>query len=218
MSASIPEENVAHTLSKSTKGNPESVLAAFDEACTQRWQMNVGKYKGKALDDAVIARKPQSVLELGTFCGYSTVRIARLLNPGARLYTVDPNEKTTDLAKKIVEQAGLLNRVEFIAGYSSEVISQMAERHGVVAFDLVFVDHEKELYLSDVKLLETCGLLRKGSVVVADNILVPGAPDYAEYVRGCSKYTSTSHMFELEPSPGRKIKDIIEVSVYQEGH
>ena len=54
--------------------------------------------------------------------------------------------------------------------------------------DFVFIDHWKDLYLKDLKLLESHGLLRKGTLILADNIIFPGAPDYLEYVQSSEKY------------------------------
>ena len=67
-------------------GNPEDVLRVVDEfGWSGNWMMNIGDVKGKILDEAVERRRPQLALELGTYLGYSAVRIARLLGPGARL-------------------------------------------------------------------------------------------------------------------------------------
>ena len=55
-------------------------MTTIDKFCwEEKWMMNVGDVKGKILDDAVNQTKPMKALELGTYCGYSSVRIGRLL-------------------------------------------------------------------------------------------------------------------------------------------
>ena len=54
------------------------------------------------------------------------------------------------------------------------------------------------MYLSDLKLLESSGLLKKGTCLVGDNILYPGAPDYRKYVNADPKYQTKEFKTELE--------------------
>lgn len=98
---------------------------------------------------------------------------------------------------------------------------------------MLFIDHHKKLYKSDLQLVEKAGLLRtvrspraiyssggracvhdialQGSVVVADNVITPGVPDYLEYVRSHPNFTSVLHESKLEYSDE---KDGVEVSTY----
>ena len=64
--------------------------------------------------------------------------------------------------------------------------------------DAVFIDHAKEAYLPDLHTLEASKLLHAGSVIVADNILVPGAPDYLAYVQASTSYRTVVHDTHLE--------------------
>ena len=48
---------------------------------------------------------------------------------------------------------------------------------------MIFVDHVKNLYLSDFKLLEGYGVVKSGTVVIGDNIITPGSPDYLQYFK-----------------------------------
>lgn len=51
--------------------NPQSVLESFDTFCTKHFMMNIGKNKGQILKDEIQANKPQVLVELGGYCGYS---------------------------------------------------------------------------------------------------------------------------------------------------
>jgi len=73
------------------------------------------------------------------------------------------------------------------------------------------MDHWKECYLPDLKRVEALQLLQKGSVIVADNVILPGCPDYLEYVRNNPGYQNTHHQTNLEYSTTEV--DGIEVSI-----
>ncbi len=59
--------------------------------------------------------------------------------------------------------------------------------------DLVFIDHVKHAYLSDFLVLKEHGFLRPGTVIVADNILIPGAPDYKAYMQKSTELRTVFH-------------------------
>lgn len=71
-------------------------------------------YSGLILDKTVEELNPSVVLELGTYCGYSAVRIARLLKAGARLLTVEFNPEFAAIAKQMIEFAGVQDKVNTI--------------------------------------------------------------------------------------------------------
>lgn len=63
----------------------------------------------------------------------------------------------------------------------------------VVIVQIYFIDHAKEAYLSDAKLIFESGTLAPGSILAADNVVRPGAPDYLEFIENHSKFTTTRH-------------------------
>ncbi|XP_078571937.1 catechol O-methyltransferase-like isoform X2 [Branchiostoma floridae x Branchiostoma japonicum] len=206
------QRTLQYVLQNASRGDPDSVLATMDTyAREQEWAMHVGDSKGGIMDSFVKEAAPQTMLELGTYMGYSAVRTARLLPPGAKFITLEYFKEVAAVAKEIISFAGLQDRVIQVISESSEAISQMKTKYNIETFDMVFIDHFGDFYLRDIKLLEENNLLRKGTVVVADNIIHPGAPEYADYVRTCGKYDSTFHKGELY---GGK-PDGLEKSVYR---
>ena len=200
-----------HVRSHATQNDPHSVVKAIDEFCWKNWMMNVGDRKGQILDTEFLKKRPQNVLELGTYCGYSAVRMARLLPDGGHLYTVDPNTTYADVAKQIVEFAGLTNKVTFVEGTLPKRFGDFRKVYGVDTFDFVFLDHAKDHYLSDFMLLESENFLTKGSVIVADNVLFPGSPDYLKYIQDApDRYRSVGYDELLEYNDN--IKDQVWVS------
>ncbi|KAI3370420.1 hypothetical protein L3Q82_025191 [Scortum barcoo] len=163
-----PQRLLSAVQKNATRGDPCSVVKAIDQFCRQKeWAMNVGDEKGCILDSVVSEVNPATVLELGTYCGYSTVRIASLLPPHAKLITLEFNPEFAAIARQVIAWAGL---------------------------------EEKE-----------CGLLRKGSILLADNVICPGTPDYLEYVRSSPKYKSQYFKSHLEYT---KVEDGLEKSVF----
>ena len=80
-------------------------------------------------------------------------------------------------------------------------------------FDLIFLDHWKDLYKQDLQLLEERGLILEGGIVVADNVGEIFAPDeYLAYVRQCGHYDREHREATIEYT---RVPDAVEISVYR---
>ncbi|XP_008695807.1 catechol O-methyltransferase [Ursus americanus] len=201
-----------HVLQHAVAGDPQSVLEAIDTYCSQKeWAMNVGDKKGQILDAVVREQRPSVLLELGAYCGYSAVRMGRLLEPGARLLTIELNPDFAAITQQMLDFAGLQDRVTVVVGASQDFIPQLKKKYDVDKVDMVFLDHWKDRYLPDTLLLEECGLLRKGTVLLADNVICPGTPEFLAYVRGNSRFECTHFTSYLEYA---KTVDGLEKAVY----
>ncbi len=169
-------------------GDVDDVIRVADEFCyTRSFMMNVGDEKGGLLDDAVRRAAPRLVLELGTYCGYSALRMARALPADARIVSVEFNEANARVARRILGHAGAADRVTVVVGTLGDgggTMDTLEQQHGVTAgaVDFVFIDHDKDAYLPDLERLLRRGWLHPGMVVVADNVRFPGAPDYRAFM------------------------------------
>ncbi|MDG2304123.1 MAG: class I SAM-dependent methyltransferase [Candidatus Binatia bacterium] len=191
-------------------GDPADVLRLMDRfAREERFLMNVGPDKGPLVRE-VLDKLPEQarILELGAFCGYSSILLAVTLGPAGRIVSVEKSRSATEATRANIELAGLSDRIEVIHGASTEQIPTLQG-----PFHLVFLDHWKDLYRGDLELLEKSGQLRPGSIVVADNVgEVFGAADYLEYVRNCGRYDSENRPATIEYT---QIPDAVEISVYR---
>ncbi len=143
-----------------------------------------------------------------TYCGYSAIRISRLLKPDAHLYTLEKYD-TTDTAQSIIDHAGLTEKITII---NSDLATYINKAEKIEPFDFIFIDHCKSEYLSDFHLMEKHGLIVGGTVIVADNILYPGAPDYKHYLLSSGdKYENVCYKTCLEYTDD--IEDEILVSI-----
>jgi catechol O-methyltransferase len=158
----------------------------------------------------LIGRLPANarILELGAYCGYSAIMIADQLGPEGRLTSIEVDSDSVRASRANVAYAGYADKVEILEGSSSEIIQTLDG-----TFDLVFLDHWKDLYEKDIRLIEKRGLLRAGTTVVADNVgEMFGADAYLEYVRGCGRYDSENRPAHVEYSD---LPDAVEISIYK---
>lgn len=182
--AALAEYVVAHA----RPGDVDDVIRVIDEfAHNHSFLINVGDEKGQILDRAVDRVRPRRLLELGTYCGYSALRMARRMPPDAHLCSVEFNSANADIAQRIFAHAGIADRVTVVIGTlgdGGQTVGRLRENHGfaVGSLDLVFIDHDKDAYLPDLLRIEAEGWLHPGSVVVADNVKFPGAPAYRSYM------------------------------------
>lgn len=173
---------------RAPRGDLDAAIAAIDEfAYRHKFLINVGDEKGAILDAAVERARPMRMLELGAYVGYSALRTARKLPPGGKLYSVEFNADNAAITRRILEHAGVGDRVTVLHGYlgdGGKTVAALRDQHGFGkgTLDMVFVDHAKEAYLPDLQLILANEWLHAGSVLVADNVGVPGAPEYKAFM------------------------------------
>jgi len=169
------------------RGDIDDVLATIDKfAYEKSLLMNVGDEKGALLDAAVRRADPSLVLELGTYCGYGSLRLARAA-PTAKVYSVEFSAANAEVARRIWAHAGVDDRVTCVVGTigdGGKTLDALADEHGFAAgeLDLMFIDHDKRAYLPDLQSVLDRGWLHQGTIVVADNVKFPGAPKYRAYM------------------------------------
>jgi hypothetical protein len=89
----------------------------IDEFCLNRSVMiNVGDEKGEILDRAVRRASPHLLLELGTYCGYSALRMARVMPADARLCSIEFSRANAAIARRIWDHAGIGDRLTVVVG------------------------------------------------------------------------------------------------------
>ncbi|MFC0430087.1 O-methyltransferase [Kutzneria buriramensis] len=190
------EEALAHyVVTRARAGDVDDVIRTIDEFCARRsFMIHVSEEKGAILDAAVRRTSPKRVLELGTYCGYSALRIVRLLDADCRLVSVEFNPANADIARRIWDHAGVGSRVAVVVGTLGDgdvTLKRLEVEHGFApgSVDFVFIDHAKDAYLPDLHRVVDRDWLHAGSVVVADNVKFPGAPEYRAYMKSAEGRT-----------------------------
>ena len=215
------EEAMAdHVLATAPSGDVDAAIRAVDEFCYGRSvMMNVGDEKGEILDAAIRRAQPRRLLELGTYCGYSALRTARVMPAGAQLVSVECNPANAAIARRILDHAGVGDEVTILVGTLGDggtTIAALERDHGFGdgTLDFVFLDHDKAAYLPDLERIVDRGWLRPGALVVADNVKVPGAPEYREHMRAHEgrAWRTVEHETHLEYQT--LVKDLVLESEY----
>jgi catechol O-methyltransferase len=209
-----------HVVTHARPGDVDDAIRVIDQFCRHHsYLINVGDEKGRILDGAIDRVRPRRLLELGTYCGYSALRTARQMSPGAHLYSVEFSPANADIAQRILAHAGVDDRVTIVVGTlgdGGETLRRLRDEHGFAegSLDMVFLDHDKDAYLPDLQRILGEGWLHAGSVVVADNILFPGAPAYRSYMRDHdgTVWSTIEHRAHVEYQS--LIKDIVLESDY----
>jgi len=133
-------------------------------------QIDVSPLQGKFLEFLVRVSGARRVLEIGALGGYSTIWMARALPEGGRVVTLELEAHHADVARRNLEGAGVLDRVEVIVGPALETLPVLAGQSEI--FDLIFIDADKESYPE--YLGWAMKLSRPGTVIVADNVVREG--------------------------------------------
>jgi catechol O-methyltransferase len=175
-------------LARAAQGDVGAAIGAIDAyGYRHKFLINVGDKKGAILEQAVARVQPRLVLELGAYIGYSALRIARTLPAHGRVISIERSAENAELARRIAAHAGVEGRVTFVVGDLSDdgaTATLLREAHGVRpgSLDLVFIGHANDAYVPDLQRILAAGWLHTGSVVIADNVGFPGAPEYRAYM------------------------------------
>ncbi|KXT09618.1 hypothetical protein AC579_870 [Pseudocercospora musae] len=174
----------------SIRGNPQKVLDAIDLfGRTKKYLMNVGEDKGRIVSHLIAEVKPQTMVELGGYIGYSCILFGDAVRKagGQRYYSLERSPEFAAVIMALVNLAGLSDIVKVEVGSSDASIARLHEQGALTHIDLMFLDHYKPAYTTDLKLCEELKLITPGSVLAADNVIKPGNPPYLEYVRSSVK-------------------------------
>jgi predicted O-methyltransferase YrrM len=189
-----------------------SLLRELEQIAKREHLPSIGPIKGKIISDIIKRYKPTKILEIGTLHGYSAILMVDLLFDDGKLITIEIDKNLADIARKNIAKAGLSHKIEVISGNALEVIPTLTG----YKFDLIFLDAAKSEYLQYLRLLEEKHLMKKDSVVVADNVILfeNEMKDYLEYVRSSDRYKSQTTETTLEFN--KNVKDALEISLRSE--
>jgi len=130
-------------------------------------RMLSGHYQGRILSLVSKIIKPKTVLEIGTYTGYSTICLSEGLDKNGNIHTIDHNEELLVIQNKYFKKAGISEKVKQYTGDATKIVKKLN-----LDFDLVFIDADKENYpLYFDSIIEK---VKPGGVIIADNILWSG--------------------------------------------
>jgi len=129
--------------------------------------MATGHLQGKFLEFISLMIKPENILEIGTFTGYSAICLAKGLKPGGKLITIEINDELNSFSHSYFCRAGVESMITQITGNALDVIPQID-----LMFDLVFIDGDKREYTEYFRLI--IDKVKPGGFILADNVLWGG--------------------------------------------
>ena len=130
-------------------------------------RMASGHLQGRLLKMLVQMIRPQTILEVGTFSGYSAISMAEGLPEGGRLYTFEINDEMEDFTRPWIEGSEVADKIEFIIGDALTEAPKLG-----IAFDLAFIDGDKRTYRECYEMV--LSILKPGGFILADNTLWDG--------------------------------------------
>lgn len=132
-----------------------------------RPRMASGHLQGRMLKMFVQMIRPQTVLEIGTYSGYSALCLAEGLPEGGMLHTYEINDEQEDFTRPWLENSPWAEKITFHIGDALEAVPQLG-----ICFDLAFIDGDKRRYIEYYEMV--LKYLNLGGYIIADNTLWDG--------------------------------------------
>ncbi len=162
-------ENLEDYVVKHTQTEPELLQELYKET----WQkvlaprMLSGHFQGRVLSMISKLIRPKTILEIGTYTGYSALCLAEGLQKDGVLHTIDNNEELYDIQRKYFDKSGYGEQIIQHIGNALTIIPKLK-----YPFDLIFIDADKENYINYLNLI--LPKLNRGAVILSDNVLWNG--------------------------------------------
>ena len=185
-----PEEALLHRLER------ETYLRVINP------RMISGHLQGKLLEMLVRMMRPRRILEIGTFTGYSALSLARGLDDGAYIDTIEVDDELEDIAANYFAESEYGSRIRHHIGSALEVVPRLGE-----VYDMVFIDGDKREYPDYYRMLMDGGYVRSGSVILADNILWYGK--VAEPIARNDRHTEAIVEFNRMVKEDERVDNVI---------
>ena len=147
-----------------------------------RPRMLSGHLQGKILEMISKMIRPQKILEIGTYTGYSAICLAKGLQKNGILHTIEINDELEHFIRKYLQKARLESQIYLHIGNALEIIPKLNQN-----FDLIFIDGDKRQYSEYYHAI--FDYVKPGGFILADNVLWSGkvieleSPD-DEYTKG----------------------------------
>lgn len=189
-------KNIEEYVIEHTENEPELLQNLNKET----WQkalaprMLSGHYQGRLLSMISKLLSPKSILEIGTYTGYSALCLAEGLQLKGTLHTIDVNEELAGLQKKYFDASKYKNNIIQYIGNAMDIIPTLNEK-----FDLVFIDADKINYENYFHLI--IDKMNPGGVILSDNVLWSGKVAQVPYPKDKDTLTLIAYNKLLKKDP-----------------
>jgi len=156
-------------IEKHSEKEPE-LLAALNKETYQKVllpRMLSGHFQGRVLSMLSKLIRPVTILEIGTYTGYSALCLCEGMQENGTLHTIDIKEELVDFQRKHFDKSPWGNQIVQHLGEAIDIIPTLETK-----FDLVFIDADKENYINYFELIVP--KMNKGGIILSDNVLWSG--------------------------------------------
>lgn len=164
-------------------------------------RMLSGHLQGRILSMFSHMIKPKTILEIGTYTGYSALCMAEGLQPGGILHTIDINEELAPIIQRYIHEAGKQEQIRLHIGHALEIIPTLPG-----TFDLVFIDADKENYSHYFDLV--IDRITPGGIIIADNVLWSGKV-VDEHERSTDEETAALHAYNQKIHNDPRVEHVL---------
>ena len=130
-------------------------------------RMLSGHFQGRVLSMFSKMIRPERILEIGTYTGYSAICLAEGLKPNGKLVTIDINEELASRVRGYFAESPYSHQIDYLLGDAMELIPALNEK-----WDIVFIDADKHNYINYYHLVFS--MVKVGGYIIADNVLWSG--------------------------------------------
>ena len=135
--------------------------------------MQIAPEQGQFMGLLLELMQAKTVVEIGTFTGYSALVMAQALPPDGKIICCDMSKEWTDIAQDYWRRAGLDQKIELRLAPALETLSELIVERGASSIDAVFIDADKSQY--DLYYENALKLVRVGGLIMIDNVLWGGS-------------------------------------------
>lgn len=164
-------------------------------------RMLSGHLQGRVLSMLSKMLNPRTILEIGTYTGYSALCMAEGLTENGVLHTIDINEELEELCNEYFEKSPVGHKIKMHVGNALDIIPELSS-----SFDLVFIDADKENYSNYFDLV--IEHMPSGGIIIADNVLWSGKVlDTSERVN--DEETRSLHSFNDKVQNDKRVENVL---------
>ena len=175
--------------------NEDEILKEIRNQCLlDNRPITINPEEGKILQFLIKSNKVKTIIEVGMLYGYSTIWLSRALDKDGKIYTIEKDEKSINIANDFFNKLDnkSKNKIEILSGDANKKLEELIEKN--IQCDMIFIDADKINYINYLKYAEK--LVKKGGLIVADNTFLSGAV-YLDYLPERDRPTTQKNMKEF---------------------
>lgn len=176
-------------------------LFHYTQTSVLKPRMISGKVQGRVLSMLSHLVKPQFILEIGTYTGFSALCLAEGLNDVGELHSIDINDELRAVQEQFIEKSDYAHKIYLHTGDAQHIIPKLN-----YPWDIVFIDADKENYITYYEMVMPD--MMKGGIIIADNVLWSGKVT-DEKLRETDKQTKALHTFNKHVQNDPRVENFL---------